>query len=181
MTTVKKIKLDKIPTLCTCLYIHILMLIGFSISKATMTQNPIKAMLCPTSEAIDSILLRKSSTLLLESYLKVNNIDKLLEKEVKNHTDLSWTVKWDSSKNGTTNKHPSINKKSRISWKLSIGKSLVVDLSNMMKDVPTMMILLKIFKLDWHSWKTNLITLLKQPFRLILSDIHKLHWLFWLI
>jgi len=56
MTTVPKIKLDRIPTLYTCLYILISMLIGSSTFKVIMTQNPIKEMSCLILEATDSTL-----------------------------------------------------------------------------------------------------------------------------
>lgn len=181
MTTVPKIKLGRIPTLYTCLYILISMLIGFSTFKATMILNPIKEMSCPILEATDSTLLRKSSIPSLESYLKVNNIEKHSVREAKNHTDLSWTVKWDSLKSGITNNLPWTNKKSRIFWKLSIGKSLAVDSLNMIKVVLIMMISFKISKLGWFSWKTNSIIHQKQQFLPIHLDIHKLHWQFWLI
>lgn len=179
MKTVPKIKLGKIHTPFTCLYIHISMLIGFSICKVIMTPNPIRVMLCLTSETTGSTLSKKFSTLLFKFYLKASNIEKLLVKEAKNLTDLSWTVKWDSLKSGIISNLHKINNQSKIFWKLSIGKLLVVDLSNMMKDVLIMTILLKTSKLDCHFWKINLITLQKQPYQQILLDILKVHWLFW--
>lgn len=138
--TVPKMKSDRILIRSICQYILILMLIGFLIFKATTIQNLPNQTFCLISEATDSTLLKRFLIRSLKFWVKANSIEKLTVKEVKNHTDLFLTVKWDSLKSGTMNNLPKTNKKSRIFWKLSIGKLLEVHLSNTIRDVPIMMI-----------------------------------------
>lgn len=178
---VEAIRLDNSLTPFICQCIHIWMPFGYLIWIVTMIPNLLRAMSCHTLEAIDSIQLSKSSILPQESWVKAKNIDKPMAKEVKKVTGHFSTVRWDFSRNGTMNKIHRLNKKLRISWKLSIGKLLAEDLLSMMKVVLIMMTSLKIFKLVSISWKISLTILQRQQSQQTHLDIHRLLWPFWLI
>jgi hypothetical protein len=124
---------------------------GFSTLKAIMTPNHIKEMFTHTSEITGLTQSSKFSIPSLESSLKASNTERLMVKAAKKLTGPFLIVRWASSKDGTINKIHKPSKKSRTFSKLSIGKSLEVDLLNMIKEAHTMMISLKTFKQDSHS------------------------------
>lgn len=143
------------PIWCTWLFIHILMHFGSLIFKATITLTQLKAKLEATSQAIDLIRSNKFLTLLCRCWQKAKLSGKLKVQPLKKHIGHFSTVKWDSLSDGILNYLMKRKLWSKI-WSIqSIGKLLEEGSFNMIKAVPTMMILFKISKQVFTSLKIS--------------------------
>lgn len=134
-------------TLFICQFILTWMPSGYLTSKATMIPNPTKVKFVGISKPIDSILSRRYSIPQRASYGRAREWDNSKVIILNRLTGHLWIARWVSSKDGILIRMTKRRIKSKKFWRQNIGKYWVEGLWSMMKGVPIMTILSKIFNL----------------------------------